>query len=166
MSGADIEAMVYEWLRGEWPDGPVWFDEELPLDQLPPIEMRMLYAFNVIEYNVSNGGWSQFLWNCLSNWRAILTTAQEGYALIGATEQANALNTMRQLCEQDEPECLAALEREDGSMDTFAEFTKRSYLSDANDWESLFWGDIYAKRLAWLEANESRIRSLVGRLDA
>jgi hypothetical protein len=158
--------MVYEWLRAKYPDGPVWFDEELPSEQLPPLELRMLYAFNVIEYNISNGGWSQFLWNCSSNWRAILDTAQAGYSLIGATEQANALNALRQLCEQDEPACLASIQREDGSMDAFAEYTKRSYLSDENDWESLFWGDSYAKRLAWLEANESRIRTIVGRLDA
>jgi len=158
--------MVSEWLRAKYPDGPVWFDEEQSSEELPPLELRMLYAFNVIEYNISNGGWSQFLWNCLSNWRAILTTAQAGYSLIGATEQANALNTLRHLCEQDEPACLAAIQREDGSMDTFAEYTKRSYLSDEKDWESLFWGDIYAKRLAWLEANESRIRTILGRFDA
>ena len=126
MSSAQIEEMIYEWLKANYPDGPIWFDEEVPAERLPPLEARMLYAFNVIEYNISNGGWSQFLWNCLSNWRALLDTAQQGYALIGAVDQARALDTMRALCEQNEQECLAALEREDGSMDTFAEFTKRS----------------------------------------
>ena len=166
MTAAPIEDLIYEWLNANYPDGPVWFDEELPAEELPPIETRMLYAFNVIEYNISNGGWSQFLWNCLSNWRSILDTAQEGYALIGATEQARALDTLRILCEQDEPECLAAMQREDGSMDTFAEFTRRSYGKSDNDWESLFWGDIYETRAAWLNANEGRLRSLIGRIDA
>lgn len=166
MNGSKVEEMIYEWLNAKYPDGPIWFDEELPADQLPPLETRMLYAFNVLEYNISNGGWSQFLWNCLPNWRALLDTAQAGYALIGATEQAQALNTMRALCERDEHECLSAVEQEDDSMDTFADFTKRSYVSDANDWESLFWGDIHEIRERWLEANEGRIRSLIGRIDA
>lgn len=166
MTTAPIEELIYEWLNTQYPDGPVWFDEEMTTDRLPPLETRMLQAFNVIEYNISNGGWSQFLWNCLPNWRSILNTAQEGYQLIGATEQARALDTLRSLCEQDEPECLSAIEREDGSMETFAEFTRRSYGNSDNDWEALFWGDIYEKRAAWLNANEGRIRSLIGRIDA
>jgi hypothetical protein len=166
MTTAPIEELIYEWLNAKYPQGPTCFDEEVPVDRLPPLETRMLYAFNVIEYNISNGGWSQYLWNCLSNWRPILETAQQGYTLIGAHDQARALDTLRALCERDEPECLAAIEREDGSMDTFAEFTRRSYGNSENDWESLFWGDIYEKRTEWLNANEGRIRSLIGRIDA
>jgi hypothetical protein len=166
MPAVQVEEMIYEWLNAHYPDGPVWFDGDVPAGGLPPLELRMLYAFNVIEYNISNGGWSQFLWNCFSNWRALLDTAQQGYYLIGAVEQARALDTMRALCEQDEQECLGALQREDGSMDMFAEFTRRSYGNVDNDWESLFWGDIYEKRQAWLAANEGRIRSLIERLDA
>lgn len=166
MTGSHVEEMIYEWLKAKYPEGPIWFDQELPPDQLPPLETRMLYAFNVLEYNISNGGWSQFLWNCLPNWRALLDTAQAGYSLIGANEQARALDTMRALCERDEQECLAALDQEDGSMDTFAEFTRRSYADSDCDWESLFWGEIYETRGRWLEANEGRIRSLIGRIDA
>ena len=166
MAGEEIESLIFEWLNAKYPEGPTWFDDDCTLPEIPPLEVRMLYPFNVIEYNISNGGWSQFLWNCFSNWRSLLTTAQEGYALIGATEQAGALNTLRALCERDEPNCLAALEREDGSMDTFAEYTSQSYANPNNDWERLFWEGIYEKRLAWLEANESRIRAIIGRLDA
>ncbi|SER25007.1 protein of unknown function [Solimonas aquatica] len=166
MTTAPVEELIYEWLNARYPNGPVWFDEDMPADRLPPLETRMLYAFNVIEYNISNGGWSQFLWNCLPNWRSILETAQKGYRLIGANEQADTLETLRSLCEQDESECLAAIERNDGSMNTFAEFTRRSYRNTYSDWQSLFWGDIYERRTAWLNENEERLRSLIGRNDS
>ena len=166
MRGAEIEESIYGWLNEKYPEGPTWFDHYPVPPDAPPLEVRMLYAMNVIEYNISNGGWSQFLWNCFDQWRAILETARDGYSLIGATKQAEALNILRELCELDQAECLSAQEKEDGSMDAFAEYTRRSYLSKENDWEELFWGDIYERRLAWLESNESRIRAIVGRLDA
>jgi hypothetical protein len=166
MSASEIEEMVYAWLLATYPAGPTWFDEETAPADAPPLEVRMFYAFNAVEYNISNGGWSQFLWNCLDQWRAILDTAQAGYSLIGADAQAEAVNTLRALCECDETECVAAMETEDGSMNSFAEYTKRSYVSDENAWEELFWGDIYEQRNAWVERNESRFRAIVGRLDA
>lgn len=166
MSGAQIEELIYEWLNTHYPDGPTWFGAGEPTLDLPPLELRMFYAMNVIEYNISNGGWSQFLWNCFDGWKAILDTAQAGYLLMGAKEQAEALDTLRALCEGDEKECHEAQDREDGSMDAFGEYTKRSYAKPGNDWQALFWGDIYERRLAWLEANESRVRKLTGRLDA
>jgi hypothetical protein len=166
MRGAEIEATIYAWLNATYPAGPTWFDEEeLPKDA-PPLEVRMLCACNLIEYNIGNGGWSQFLWNCFDRWRTLINTAQEGYSLIGAKEQADALNILRELCERDEQACLAARRREDGSMETFVEYTRRSYLNRANEWEELFWGDIYERRLVWLEANESRVRAIIGRVDA
>ena len=51
-------------------------------------------------------------------------------------------------------------------MDTFAEYTSQSYANRGNNWEKLFWDGIYETRLAWLEANEHRIRAIIGRLDA
>jgi uncharacterized protein DUF4375 len=166
MGGGELEEAIFEWLRVRYPEGPTWFDRDKPSPDAPPLEARMLYAMNAIEYNISNGGWSQFLWNCFERWRAILTTAQDGYALIGANEQANALNILRELCERDEADCISAQAREDGSMSTFAEYTRKSYGNRGNDWEALFWGDIYEKRLAWLEANESRIRTIINRHNA
>ena len=164
--GAEIEGSIYEWLKKRHPHGPTWFDrDDVPVDA-PPIELRMLYAMNVIEYNISNGGWSQFLWNCIDQWRPIVKTAREGYSLIGAADQAAALDALEALCERDERECLTSLGRENGSMETFATFTQRSYLSREDAWEELFWGDIHDRRLAWLEANEPRIRALIGQLDA
>ena len=166
MQGQDIEAMIYDWLNDKYPDGPVWFDDESQLDNSPPLEIRMIYPFNVIEYNIGNGGWAQFLWNCVGNWRALIATAEAGYELMGAPEQVEALKILRTLCENNEAQCLAALEQEDGSMETFADYTTQSYLSKGNDWEQLFWTEIYEKRLRWLEANEARIRSILDRFDA
>jgi len=48
----------------------------------------------------------------------------------------------------------------------FAKFTSRSYSAPSNDWEPLFYGEgVYEKRLAWLAANEARLRKAVGMLD-
>jgi len=46
-----------------------------------------------------------------------------------------------------------------------AQFTSRSYLAQSNDWEQLFYGEeVYEKRLAWLAANEARVRKAMGML--
>jgi hypothetical protein len=48
----------------------------------------------------------------------------------------------------------------------FGEFTSRSYSAPSNDWEPLFYDrDVYDKRLAWLAANEARVRKAIGMLD-
>lgn len=131
----------------------------------------MIPAFGDIEYNLGNGGWSQFLWNCFEWWRPILDTAQQGYLLIGAPAQSAALETLRTLCQRDERECGETIERsirdDDGSTDGplyFAEFTSRSYSAPPNDWEPLFYEqEIYDRRLAWLAANELRVRRVLRR---
>jgi hypothetical protein len=162
-----IEERIYAWLNEQYPEGPVWFEEDWPEERLPPIEVRMLYPMNAIEYNISNGGWSQFLWNCIYTWRALIETARQGYLLIGARTQAEALDTLYQLCESTEAKCLEALGREDGSMNEFSDFTSQSYAKAGDEWQSVFYGsEPYDARLRWLEQNEHRIRRIVGDEDA
>ena len=132
----------------------------------------MMPAFGAIEYNISNGGWAQFLWNCITEWRAIIADAREGYLLIGATEQGAALDKLQALCERDEKECVEMHKRanaafrksgNDGWSPIFGEFTSRSYAAPHNDWEELLDGEApYQRRLAWLAANESRVRAAYG----
>lgn len=56
--------------------------------------------------------------------------------------------------------------RSDAWSAIFGEFTSRSYSAPSDDWEELFWGDgLYKKRLAWLAANEARVRKALGLLD-
>ena len=126
------------------------------------------------EYNLANGGWAQFLWNCFDYRRPAIESAKEGYLLIGAPEQSAALETLRTLCERDERECEALLERSEAEFDEdrygsppfFAEFTSRSYSAPASDWEPLFSErGVYEKRLVWLAANEARVRRAMGILD-
>ena len=120
----------------------------------------MIPAFGAVEYNISNGGWAQFLWNCFTHWRAIIADAREGYLLIGAPEQSAALDNLYGLCERDESECRKMLKQPTW---LFAEFTSRSYAAPSNGWEHLFWDDaLYEKRLAWLAANETRVRAAMG----
>lgn len=48
----------------------------------------------------------------------------------------------------------------------FGKFTSRSYSAPSNDWEPLFYDEsVYEKRLAWLAANEARVRKALGILD-
>lgn len=170
--GERVQRLIYDWLGRNYPDGPTWYLRDAVAS--PPLEIKMIPAFEDIEYNLGNGGWAQFLWNCFDHWREIIDVAREGYLLIGAVQQSAALSTLRALCERDERECGELLERSEtefdeecyGSPPFFAEFTSRSYSAPRNDWEPLFYGDdVYERRLAWLAANEARVRKVMGTLD-
>ncbi len=171
MSGGEpIERMIGDWLELNYPNGPTWYGR--PATEGPPLEIKMIPAFVDIEYNISNGGWAQFLWNCFPHWREIINIAREGYLLIGTSEQSAALSELWTLCERDERECGDMRERAnaefeangpDGWSDIFGKFTSRGYSAPAPDWERLFWdGALYEKRSAWLAANEARLRAAMG----
>lgn len=171
--GERVERLISDWLDQNYPDGPTWYGK--PAAEAPPLEIRMIPAFGAIEYNVSNGGWAQFLWNCFGEWRDIIDVAREGYLLIGAPEQSAALTTLWMLCERDERECgemhnraMAEWKKSgpDAWSSVFGKFTSRSYSAPSTDWEELFWdGGLYEKRLAWLAANEARVREALGIAD-
>jgi hypothetical protein len=166
------ERLISDWLERNYPGGPTWYGR--PATKSPALEIKMIPALGEIEYNLSNGGWAQFLWNCFGCWRDIINVARDGYLLIGAPEQSAALTTLWTLCERDERECAEMQKRSEAEFDEerhgsppfFAEFTSRSYSAPPNDWEPLFCDeDVYEKRLAWLAANEARVRKAVGMLD-
>jgi hypothetical protein len=168
--GERVERLISDWLERNYPDGPPWYDR--PAMESPPLEIKMIPAFGAIEYNLSNGGWAQFLWNCFEHWREIINIARDGYLLIGAPVQSAALTTLWTLCERDERECdemhkraMVELEKKgpEAWSAIFGEFTSRSYSAPSNDWEQLFWDDgLYETRLAWLAANEERVRKALG----
>jgi hypothetical protein len=159
--GERVERLISDWLERNYPDGPTWYGR--PAAEAPPLEIRMIAAFGAIEYNLSNGGWAQFLWNCFDEWREVINVAREGYLLIGAPVQSAALDELWTLCERDERECREALEQPTW---LFAEFTSRSYSRPPNGWEDLFCdNDIYERRSAWLVANEARVRKALGMND-
>jgi hypothetical protein len=170
--GERVQQLIFDWLNRNYPEGPTWYARPATA---PALEIRMISAFSEIQYNIENGGWAQFLWNCFDYWRQAIEAAREGYLLIGAPEQSAALDTLWALCERDERECGETIEQSEaeydeeryGSPPFFAEFTSRSYSAPRNDWEPLFYGDsgVYEKRLAWLAANEGRVRKALGALD-
>ena len=171
--GERVERMISDWLERNYPDGPTWYGR--PATEGPPLEIKMIPAFGAIEYNISNGGWAQFLWNRFGEWRDVITIAKEGYLLIGAPEQSAALTELWALCERDERECgemhkqaNAAFERKgsDAWSSIFGKFTSRSYSAPSHGWEELFYDDaLYEKRDAWLAANEARVRKALGMMD-
>jgi hypothetical protein len=169
--GEQVEQLIYDWLNETYPTGPDWDDSAYICGLHSEIAIRMIPAFDAIEYNLANGGWAQFLWNCFGAWRQYIDTAQQGYSLINAQKQSDALEQLRVLCERDERECEETLwrsEQEDAGLTEdipyFAEFTRRSYSSRENDWEELFWSEsrVRQMRLAWLDANELRVRKALG----
>jgi len=158
--GERVEQLICEWLDRNYPDGLTWYGR--PASEAPPLEIRMIPAFGEIEYNLGNGGWAQFLWNRFRHWRETIDVAKAGYLLIGGPEQSAALSELWTLCERDERECR---EMQEQRKWLFSEFTSRSYLAQSNDWEQLFYGEeVYEKRLAWLAANEARVRKAMGML--
>ena len=170
--GERIQQLIYDWLERHYPDGPTWYGR--PATETPVLEIKMIPAFGEIEYNLSNGGWAQYLWNCFDCWRDIINIARDGYLLIGAPEQSAALTTLWTLCERDERECgemykraMAEWEKSpDAWSPIFAGFTSRSYSAPSDDWQKLFWDKgLYKKRLAWLAANEACVRKALGMAD-
>jgi hypothetical protein len=167
--GERVERSICDRLKRNYPNGPTWYGGRAAA---PPLELRMIPAINAVEYNLGNGGWAQFLWNCFDDWREIIADAREGYLLLSGPAQSAALSKLWKLCERDERECRRTLRRadavlakrgEDAWSAIFAKYTARSYAAPASDWETLFWGDaIYKKRLAWLAANEGRVRKAMG----
>src|ERR1700733_11366520 len=144
--GERIEQMISDWLERNYPNGPTWYGR--PAAEAPPLEIKMIPAFGAIEYNISNGGWAQFLWNCFDEWREIINIARDGYLLTGAPEQSAALAELWTLCERDERECREAQEQSETGNWLFGEFTSRSYSAPSNDWEDLLCDEaMYEKRL-------------------
>jgi hypothetical protein len=169
-SGEEIEIAIFEWLARRYPDGPNWMDPEFDALREIPTEIRMIPIFSAIEYNIGNGGWAQFLWNCFGCWREMLDVAEQGYLLIGAHDQQLAVAKLRANCARDEAECEAILSDSSEDGDGFAEFTMRSYLSLATSKEEAWQVclmDASSARHAWLEVNEALVRGyLRQRLDA
>ena len=131
-----------------------------------PHEFRILNAHWALEYNISNGGWGQFLWNCRGGWRILLRLAEQGYELLDCPEQVRAVKKLRQLCKENEADCdehlRLAVEKDDFSY--FGAFCRLGYpdpLRKGKTWQSAFYqsdGEIRRKRHAWLVANASMIR--------
>lgn len=167
MSGEEVEESIIEWLRHRYPDGSDWQNSNFHCFADEPLEFKMIPVFQAIEYNIDNGGWSQLLWNCFGTWSRMVEIGAEGYKLIGAQPQREALELLREVLTAHEAECASFMRKAARKPDsaTFAEFTKRSYAQPGNDWQDLFYYDsgIYELRLAWLAAHATQIRMLMAK---
>ncbi|WP_145107156.1 DMP19 family protein [Gimesia panareensis] len=165
MTGEEVEASIIEYLREQYPEGPRWQDPQFHCLEAEPLQLKMIPAFERIEYNLDNGGWAQLLWNCIGTWRRLLEIAAEGYALIGAEAQREALKPLSEVLSRDEAECARYLQRvtEENASEIFSDYTRRSYAAPGNEWEQAFYYDsgINELRLAWLEAHAEEIQALL-----
>jgi hypothetical protein len=166
MTGGEVHALVYRFLDRRYPDGWSWQDSAFDCFGDAPLQLKMIPAFDALEYNIDNGGWAQFLWSCWGCWPQLLDIAQPGYRLIGAHDQANAIDDLRRLCERDDRECEAAMidaAKEEHFRHSFESFTSRIITEPDNDWQRLFFfnSGVYETRLRWLEDNEALIRRLI-----
>lgn len=165
MTGEEVEASIIAYLRDQYPEGPRWQDPQFDCLEGEPLILKMIPAFERIEYNLDNGGWAQLLWNCFGTWRRLLEIAAEGYELIGAKAQRDALKPLYKVLSKDEGECARFLQlaADKEGAETFAEYTRRSYAVPGYDWENVFYYDsgINELRLAWLEEHAAEIQTLV-----
>lgn len=171
MTGEQLQDLVTEFLDRRYPNGWSWLDSEFDCFGDAPLQLKMIPAFSALEYNISNGGWAQFLWNCWGCWPQLLEIAQPGYCLIGAHDQARAVDDLRRLCERDDKECEVAMiksVKENNFKKHFESFTSRVITEPGNDWQRHFFHDsgAYETRLRWLESNEELVKRLTSALDA
>ena len=154
MTGEQVQGLITGFLDKRYPAGWSWLNSEFDCFGDLPLQLKMIPAFEALEYNISNGGWAQFLWNCWGCWPQLLDIAQPGYRLIGAHDQATAVDDLRRLCERDDRECEAAMVRsvKEGDFSHFSSFTSRVITEPGNDWQALFFDDsgVYETRLRWL----------------
>jgi hypothetical protein len=165
MNGEQTQELIYDWLGSNLPDGVDWQNSD-HVELNLAVEIKMILAFDALEYNIDNGGWAQLLWNCLGQWRVLLEIAEEGYNTIGALPQARAIREIWKLCAESELECTIALSAAGDTADGFAEFAARSY-AVGPDWQELFYHNstAYEQRLSWLQRNAARVRRAVGLYD-
>jgi hypothetical protein len=170
MTGEQVQDLITGFLDKRYPDGWSWLDSTFDCFGDMPLQIKMIPAFQALEYNINNGGWAQFLWNCFGCWPQLLEIAQPGYHLIGAHDQARAIDDLRRLCERDDGECEAAMLRsvEEDDFSHFSSFTNRVITEPGNDWQDLFFYDsgAYETRLRWLKDNEALVRQLINAADA
>lgn len=163
--GEHLENQIREFLASRFPNDSGWQDEQFHCFAGVPLELRMIPAFDALEYNIGNGGWSQVLWNCFGTWRELVRIGTEGYALTGATENVAAMGTLRSLLEANEVECREFMHLADVEDDFsyFAKFTARSYGTPVQEWERCFYfdSDLEERRYTWLHANSARIQRLI-----
>ena len=163
--GERVERLIFDWLERNYPDGPTWYDRAKD-GFTPALEIRMISAFGAVEYNISNGGWAQFLWNCFPHWREIIADAKEGYL----SDRARRSRVLHSIAFTPYVSATKGMRRDDREIDKgkrldhlFRRFTSRSDPAPASGWEDLFWDKaMYEKRSAWLAANEARVRAAMG----
>ncbi len=143
--------------------GGSWQDRDFHCFESEPIELKMMAAFSVLEYNMSNGGWAQVLWNCFGTWSRLLDIACDGYLVTQCIAQAEALPLVQARLAEHESDCAKFMSRSHSSKNvSFAEFTSRSF-GQHTDWEHLFYldGPHVHQRYAWLEQEEQLVQQLM-----
>ena len=158
--GEQLEHRIGDWFEERYQGKPGWNSMGFDGYADAPHEFRILNAHWALEYNISNGGWGQFLWNCRGAWRILLWLAEQGYRELDCPEQVRAVKKLKRLCQENEADCdkyqRLAVEKDDFSY--FGAFCERGY---GKKWQSAFYdehGEIRRKRHAWVVANASMIR--------
>ena len=152
------------------PDGPRWGKADYHALAAEPFEIRMLCVMDSLEYNVSNGGWGQFLWNCVAHWRVMLDIAEKAYVLTGAPDHAAIIPELRRCCDHCEADAIASRARAAAERNylvegypMFGEFLDRARAYDDGNWQTVFYGEqAWHARLRWLAANDGLMRRYLG----
>ena len=167
MTGAEVERKIRDWLNRHFPGGPEWFSPTFSCLAGAPLEVRMISAFDALEYNIYNGGWAQVQWNCFGRWRNVLDIAESGYSLTGESAALCGVQAMRPLLEANEGDCIAFIRRaidegESANGTAFSDFTMRSFAGETFEGEDALQDpELHERRLLWLEAHQNRILMLL-----
>ena len=153
--------------------GPEWGEPDYHTLAAEPFEVRMLFVLGSIEYNIANGGWGQFLWNCLPHWRLMIDIAAKAYPMTGAPRHAEALGDLRRCCLHSEADAMATKRRAIAERNflvhtypLFGEFLDRARAYDDGQWQHVFYGDdAHLALLTWLAANEGLFRRYLGQVN-
>jgi hypothetical protein len=158
MNGEAVLERIYDWLAANYPEGPEWDRPQFHCFRDCHPVVRAVVAMDTVEGEISNGAWGQLLWNTFPNWRDVLDLAANGYDMIGATTQANAIPALAEKLAAFESKCAAAMKRaETGSFETeFGNFTSTGYMDTLFTEQTLFTNaDLPQIRHEWLSANQA-----------
>ena len=160
MATEDLLEEIYNWLGANFPNGPEWDDPKFHcFSGCHPI-IRAVAAMDSVEGEISNGAWGQLLWNTFPNWRTVLELAGEGYSMMRAEAQVNALSALTAKLAAHEIACAAAMARaESGNFDAeFGAFTSQGYSDVGFKAQSIFLdGNLEEMRRNWLSENRAAV---------
>jgi hypothetical protein len=159
---------LYTWIERRYADqGCNWSDPTFHCFEGLPDLLRWIYATDVVEVEIENGGPAQLLWNTFYHWRTLLGWAREGYLAMGFTTEAAAIAFYETLFSRFADECKRLIRETvpDGGIRDFHYFMAECGAQMDTESDKLFYSQsgLFDRKRAWADANRV---TLMGLMDA